>query len=174
MDITDVILHQHADQRRMFAMLDEIPRSDTETLAAVWKRLEVLLETHAEAEERYFYPELLKLGTGAADADDAEEEVEDAVKDHNEIREAIRAVGRHGVGSDDWYDAVVECRVHNSDHMAEEERQDLADFRQHADLDLRHRIAIQFLRYESLKAADGVPPEDKDPQEYVASGGRSG
>ena len=167
MDITDVILHQHGEQRRMFAMLDEIPRDDTETLGAVWKRLEILLETHAEAEELYFYPQLLHVGTGAGDADDVGEEVEDAIKDHNEIRDAIRKVGGHEVGSDAWWQAVIECRVANSEHMAEEERQDLADFRRHTDLPTRHRIAVQFLRYESLKAATGVPPEDKDPERYV-------
>jgi Hemerythrin HHE cation binding domain len=168
LDITDVILHQHGEQRRMFAMLDEIPRDDIETLGAVWKRLEILLETHAEAEERYFYPKLLHVGTGAGDADDVGEEVEDAVKDHNEIREAIRAVGQHEVGTDSWWRAVIDARVANSEHMAEEERQDLADFRRHTDLQTRHDIAVQFLRYESLEAATGVPPEDKDPEEYVA------
>ena len=171
MDITDVILHQHAEQRRMFAMLDEVPRDDTEALGAIWKRLEILLETHAEAEERYFYPLLLKVGKGAADADDADEEVEDAVKDHNEIREAIREVGGHDVGSDDWWKAVIDCRVANSDHMAEEERQDLADFRQQVGLQERHDIAVRFLRFESLKAATGVAPEDKDPQKYIEENG---
>lgn len=171
MDITDVILHQHAEQRRMFAMLDEVPRDDTEALGAIWKRLEILLETHAEAEERYFYPLLLKVGKGAADADDADEEVEDAVKDHNEIREAIREVGGHDVGSDGWWKAVIECRVANSDHMAEEERQDLADFRQQVGLQERHDIAVRFLRFESLKAATGVAPEDKDPEKYIEENG---
>ncbi|MGN6252059.1 MAG: hemerythrin domain-containing protein [Marmoricola sp.] len=168
MDITDVILHQHMEQRRMFAMLDEIPRDDTETLGAVWKRLEILLETHAEAEEKFFYPVLLKVGTGAADADGVDDEVEDAVKDHNDIRDAAKKVSAAEVGSDDWWKAVVECRVSNSTHMGEEERQDLADFRRHADLQTRHDIAVQFLRYESLKAATGVPPVDKDPEQYVA------
>jgi Cu/Ag efflux pump CusA len=134
----------------------------------MWKRLEILLETHAEAEERYFYPKLLHVGTGAGDAEDVGEEVEDAVKDHNEIRDAIRAVGQHEVGTDAWWQAVIDARVANSEHMAEEERQDLADFRRHTDLQTRHDIAVQFLRYESLKAATGVPPEDKDPEEYVA------
>ena len=64
MDITEVILHQHDEQRRMFAMLDEV-RDDTETAAAIWDRLAIFLETHAEAEERFFYPHLLKKGTGA-------------------------------------------------------------------------------------------------------------
>lgn len=168
MDITDVILHQHAEQRRMFAMLDEIDREDTKTLSAIWRRLEILLETHAEGEEKYFYPQLLKIGKGAADAKDAEEEVTDAVKDHNDIRDAVRKVSRCKTGTDKWRAAVIEARIANSDHMAEEERQDLADFRQHTDLQTRHDIAVQFLRYESLKAANGIPPKDKDPKGYVA------
>ena len=171
MDITDVILHQHGEQRRMFAMLDEFPRDDTDGLAAMWKRLEILLETHAEAEERYFYPELLRVGKGAADADDVGEEVEDAIKDHNDIRDGIRKAAEHEAGSDAWWDAVIACRVSNSDHMAEEERQDLADFRRSSTMQQRHDIAVKFLRYESMKAATGVAPEDKDPEEYVEQGG---
>ncbi len=169
MDITQIIEHQHAEQRRMFAMLEEWPRDDSEGLAAVWTRLEVLLETHAEAEERYFYPELLRLGTGAADAESTEEEVKDAVKDHNDLRKAIRKVARCRTGSAAWWTAVTDANVYNSNHMAEEERQDLADFRQRASLELRHEIGLQFLRYEALKAATGVPPKDKDPDAYVRS-----
>ena len=174
MDITQIIEHQHAEQRRMFAMLEEWPREDTEGLAAVWKRLEILLETHAEAEERYFYPELLRLGTGAADADSVEEEVEDAVKDHNDLRKAIRKVGRCRTGSAAWWTAVTDANVYNSNHMGEEERQDLADFRQRASLELRHEIAVSFLRFESVKAATGILPKDKDPKAYVASRAKAG
>lgn len=167
MDITDVILHQHAEQRRMFAMLDDIGREDIETLGALWRRLEILLETHAEAEEKFFYPHLLKLGSGAADAKDAPEEVQDAVKDHNEIRDAVRKVAQCQVGSDAWWNAVIEARVANSDHMAEEERQDLADFRTNADLQTRHEIAVQFLRFESMHAASGYDSKNKDPERFV-------
>jgi hypothetical protein len=170
-DITDVILRQHDEQRRMFAMLEEWPRDDREGLAAVWKRLEILLEVHAEAEERYFYPELLRLGTGGADAESVDEEVEDAVKDHNEIRDAVRRVGQSETGSDEWWTAVVDANVHNSDHMGEEERQDLADFRLHANRQLRHDIAVQFLRFEALTAAEGITPVDKDPEGYVKDNG---
>jgi Hemerythrin HHE cation binding domain len=171
MDITDEILHQHGEQRRMFALLDEFPKDDTEGLAALWHRLEIFLETHAEGEERYFYPELLKIGTGHADADSVDEEVEDAVKDHNEIRDAIRKASDLEPGSDPWWEAVTDARIANDDHMAEEERQDLADFRLHASRDLRHDIAVQFLRYEALKAAEGITPVDKDPEQYVEDHG---
>lgn len=108
MDITDEILHQHGEQRRMFALLDEFPKDDVEGLAAIWRRLEIFLETHAEGEEKYFYPALLKLGTGHADADSAAEEVEDAVKDHNEIRHAAVKASSLEAGTDAWWEAVTE------------------------------------------------------------------
>jgi hypothetical protein len=166
-DITEIIQHQHDEQRRGFAQLEEWPRDDVEGLAAVWERLAVLLETHAAAEERYFYPHLLDLGTGAADADSAEEEVEDAVKDHNDLRAAIRRVAAEEVGSAAWWTAVVDANTENSDHMGEEERQDLADFRQQATLELRHDIAVDFLRFQALNARTGVTPEDTDAETYA-------
>jgi hemerythrin HHE cation binding domain-containing protein len=167
MDITEVILHQHGEQRRMFSMLEEWPRDDHAGLDALWQRLAILLEVHAEAEERFFYPELVKLGTGGGDAESLEEEVEDAIKDHNEIRDAVRHVGLSTVGSDDWWRAVLEANIANSDHMAEEERQDLTDFRRNASLDHRHAIAVQFLRFEAEHWAKGVTPKDKDPAKFV-------
>ncbi|SDY34702.1 Hemerythrin HHE cation binding domain-containing protein [Modestobacter sp. DSM 44400] len=167
MDITELILFQHHEQRRTFALLDEIPRDDTAALSAIWGRLEILLEVHAEAEEKFFYPRLLTVGHGASDADSVSEEIEDAIKDHNEIRDAVRKVAGHETGTDDWWQAVTEARVSNSDHMAEEERQDLADFRRHADLQTRHDIAVQFIAYEN-QHAKGIKPVDKDPEDYVA------
>ncbi len=99
MDITDLILRDHDEQRRMFALLDELG-DDPARLAPVWQRLAVLLEVHADAEERLFYPRLLRAGQGAADADSPEEETEDAVRDHNEIRDGVRGAARHPVGGD--------------------------------------------------------------------------
>ena len=167
MDITEVILHQHGEQRRMFAMLEEWPREDSAGLDALWQRLEILLEVHAEAEERYFYPQLVKLGKGGGDAPSVDEEVEDAIKDHNEIRDAVRAVRGSATGSAQLWKSVLDANVANSDHMAEEERQDLTDFREHASLDLRHSLAIQFARFEAEHWATGVPLRDKDPEQFV-------
>lgn len=166
MDITEIIPHQHAEQRRMFSILEEWPRDDVDGLGAVWEQLAILLETHADAEERYFYPELLKLGTGAGDAASAGAEVEDSVEDHNELRDAIRRVRDAEVGSTEWWTAVTDANVANSGHMGEEERRDLADFRQRADLALRHEIAVAFYRHQAQNAS-GVPLRNKDPEKYV-------
>ncbi|MGI8613095.1 MAG: hemerythrin domain-containing protein [Nocardioidaceae bacterium] len=166
MDITELILQQHDEQRRAFALLDDVPRDDPTTLAAIWSRLEVLLEVHAEAEEKFFYPWLLKVGKGGGGADSAASETQDAIKDHNEIRDAIREVGRHKAGTKGWWQGVLHAREANSDHMAEEEREDLADFRRQADLKTRHDIAVEFIRYESEHAA-GIKPTNDDPKTYV-------
>jgi hypothetical protein len=134
----------------------------------VWERITIMLEVHAKAEELFFYPRLLEVGTGGGDADSAEDETEDAIKDHNEIRDAIAEAAEHGTGSADWWKAVRSCQEENSDHMAEEEREDLVDFRQHADLATRHEIAVQFIVFENQHAARGIPPENEDPEQYVA------
>ncbi len=173
MDICDVILFQHHQQRRQFAVLDDWDRSDTEGLAAVWAKLAGFLEVHALSEEKYFYPRVLEVGQGAGGADSAAEETEDAIGDHNDIRDAIARAGNEQVGSDAWWQAVIDARLANSDHMAEEEREDLADFRQHASLQERHDIAVQFLRFEA-QHVDGVESHDLDPEEYVAGGGTAG
>jgi hypothetical protein len=137
----------------------------------VWERITIMLEVHAKAEELYFYPRLLEVGTGGGDADSAEDETEDAIKDHNEIRDAIAEAAKHETGSAGWWKAVRSCQEENSDHMAEEEREDLVDFRQHADLATRHEVAVQFIVFENQHAARGIPLENSDPDQYVAKNG---
>jgi hypothetical protein len=149
-DITELILSDHHEQRRRFAMLDEIDRSSTATLGVIWTRLAAMLEVHAKAEELFFYPELLKLGRRLRD----------------QIRDGILEASRHDVGSEGWWRGVTAARKANDEHMGEEEHEGLADFRRHVDLDLRHRIAVTFAAYEA-EHAEGVPIEDIDPEDHI-------
>lgn len=169
MDITELILSQHHQQRRAFALLDDIPRDDAAHLAPVWSRLEAMLEVHADAEERFFYPRLLAIGPRRG-RDSVESEVKDAIKDHNEIRAGIRKARQHEPGTSQWWAAVEETRRANGDHMAEEERDDLPDFSRAADLLTRHEIAVQFVSYEA-QHAEGIPLQDRDPEGYVKQRG---
>jgi hypothetical protein len=164
-DITELILSDHHEQRRMFAMLDDVDPSDTDTLTGLWGRISAMLETHARAEEEIFYPELLKLGERLHD-DSETEETEDAIGDHNDIRDGITQAARHPVGSDGWWQGVHAARVANDEHMGEEEHEGLADFRRHIGLDLRHSLGVRFAAFEAAHP-DGVPPVDQDPEEYV-------
>lgn len=166
MDITQLILDDHHEQRRLFAVLDQLDRAHTVGLAAVWRRLEAFLLVHAEAEERFFYPALLRVGEGAGGKDSAEAETKDAIKDHNKLRQAIAKVQTKTIGSADWYAAITEARVENSEHMAEEEREGLADFRARATLEMRHELAVTFAVFEAEHVL-GVAPVDKDPRQYM-------
>jgi hypothetical protein len=166
LDITDIILDQHDEQRRLFAFLREIDRGDRDSLSAIWKRLQGLLDAHAEAEERFFYPRLLKEGSGASDAASAADETRDAIEDHNKIRDAAKSADDHEVGTDRWLKAVCKADLENSKHMAEEERQALADFRRSASVEERHQLGVQFLAFVSGHLM-GVKPVDKNPEAYV-------
>jgi hemerythrin HHE cation binding domain-containing protein len=166
MDITELILDDHRELRRLFAVLEEIEASDIAALTAVWNRLRGLLDTHAEAEERHFYPRLMKIGRGANDAPTAADATKDAIEDHNKIRDTAAAVDRHEVGSKQWFEAVGKANEANSHHMAEEERQGLTDFRRQASLEDRHRLAVRFIAFET-RHLDGVEPVNKDADEYV-------
>ena len=166
MDITQLILDDHHEQRRLFSILDQIDRGDTRTLGALWARLSAFLEIHAEAEERIFYPALLRVGKGAGGKADAKDETEHAIRDHNKIRDAVAAVGKHPVGSPGWFTAVAAANKENGDHMAEEEREGLTDFRRTAALNTRHDLAVKFAAFEAIHFI-GVDAVDKDPKAYV-------
>lgn len=167
MDITQVVLDDHAEQRRLFSMLEQIGSDRKDALSAVWHRLSTLLDTHAEAEEQIFYPVLLRLTRGPSSEHDPADETKDAIHDHNDIRDAVTAVAQHEVGSEDWMRAVAAANKGNSDHMAEEEREGLTDVREQVGLDERHELAVRFVAFE-FDHLSGVQPVDKDPDQYVA------
>ena len=166
MDITQLILDDHQEQRRLFAIIDQLPDENTGALSAVWHRLATFLETHAKAEEVWFYPQLLKQGIAADRDGEVEDDTEDAIKDHNEIRAAIAEVSKTKPGTPEWRKAVMAANKANGDHMAEEEREGLTIFRQTAPLAQRHDLGAAFIAYE-LQHLEGVTPVSPDPKKWV-------
>ncbi len=165
MDIVDHILADHAEQRRLFAALDEL-REDPEALGKVFERLKNFLEAHAAAEEKYFYPTLLEKGHGALDSDSAEDTTKDAIDDHNKLANAAEQAAQQEVGSPAWWQWVDQARYQNSKHMAEEERQGLSDFRRHVPPEERARLGAAFLGFEAEHSAR-YKRENKDPGSYI-------
>jgi hypothetical protein len=167
-DITQLILDDHTWFRQQFAALDELQSRqplDVEAVRAVWEPLATRLELHASAEEQIFYPQLLRKG-----AENPEEETLDAIGDHNEIRDGVRDAGTTAIGTAEWWAAVGRTRVANDDHMAEEEREGLSDFRRHAPIGLREALGRQFQEfYQRHPSTAGVDVSDKDPAGYVAA-----
>jgi len=162
-DITRLILDDHHAFRLGFARLDDA-RSDEE-LRAIWEPLSLHLDIHAEAEEEILYPHLLTDAGG----DDAAEETDDAIGDHNKIRDGIEEANAQPVGSPAWWKGVTKARTENSDHLREEEDEVLPDFRRHASLELRHELAVKWLTFfGEHPQGKGLSFEDKDPQKYIA------
>ena len=165
-DITDQILAHHEWFREQFVRLDDAKAAspaNPDALRAVWGPLATKLDLHAIAEEEIFYPQLLRRGT-----EDPEEATLDAIGDHNDIRDGVHAAEAHTVGTPEWWAAVTQAREANDEHMAEEEREGIADFRANAPAGLRDALGRQFTRFfEQHATTDGVNVADKNPQRYV-------
>jgi hypothetical protein len=79
---------------------------------------------------------------------------------------AVEAIVLPVRGSAPWRKAVADANRANGDHMAEEEREGLTDFRRHSDLKLRHELAVRFAAFEA-RHVTGVTAVDKDPKAYI-------
>jgi Hemerythrin HHE cation binding domain len=165
-DITALILEDHEWFREQFARLDELqarPRASRAALERVWRPLADKLDVHAYIEEKIFYPQLLQRG-----ADNPEGETLDAIGDHNDIRDGVRDANEALIGSDDWWAAVGRARAANDDHMGEEEREGLSDFRRHAPIGLREALGQQYREFMAEHpTTKGLKIADRDPQAYV-------
>ncbi len=167
-DITELILADHDWFREQFAKLDYLQPQRPVNRAAlerVWRPLADKLDVHAYIEEKIFYPQLLKRG-----ADDPEGETLDAIGDHNDIRDGVRAANAARVGTDEWWAAVGRTRLANDDHMSEEEREGLSDFRRHAPIGLREALGGQYGEFMTQHpTTKGLAIIDRDPERYVSS-----
>lgn len=167
-DITMLILADHEWFRKQFARLDYLQSQtpvDAAALVRVWRPLADKLDVHAYIEEKIFYPQLLKRG-----GDDPEGETLDAIGDHNDIREGVRAANANSVGTEQWWAAVGRTRVANDEHMGEEEREGLSDFRRNSPIGLREALGQQYSEFMAQHpTTEGLPIADRDPQRYVES-----
>ncbi len=148
-DICDLILGDHETFRRRLAGLDEQRGRGTAARQQPWEPLGGLLDLHAAAEEEVFCPRLLRRGQ------DARAETSGAIADHD----AVASAARLPAGGEEWWQAVRQAREQSSDHMAEEERGALTDFRGNTPAELRQE--------QDHAGGRRLRAEDKDLQGYV-------
>lgn len=162
-EITALIMEDHHTFRVGFARLDDA--DGEEQLRALWEPLALHLDIHADAEEEILYPHLLTDSGG----EDAEEETDDAIRDHNKIRDGIVEASKHPIGSEGWWAGVWAARTENSEHLAEEEDEVLPDFRKHASMELRIELGARWLRFfAEHPQGKGLDFSNKDPKKYIA------
>jgi Hemerythrin HHE cation binding domain len=159
--VTDLIRSDHDWFRAHFAAVEKA-RDHADMLSGLWTELAARLEVHAAAEEALFYPRLLK------DDSDAVEDTEDAIRDHNDIRDAIRDAEQHSIGDEGWWKAVDATDKANTEHMEEEQEGPLREFDEVASPGEQAELAAAFAAFEIEHAgARGITIEDKDPERYV-------
>jgi len=159
--VTDLIRMDHDWFRGKFAALDQA-RGNGDALPALWKELSDRLEVHAAAEETLFYPRLLK------DDKDSVDDTEDAIRDHNEIRDGIRDSEAHTIGDEAWWKAVDATNRANTEHMEEEEEGPLREFDEFALPTEQREVAVAFAAFERDHAGRrGISTEDRDPELYI-------
>lgn len=153
-EVTALVLSEHEAFRRAFADLEH-----AEDPGAAWRQVADRLEVHAVAEEQLFYPELARA------AADGEAETVTAVREHNDIRHAVRAVDALEAGADDWWVAVRAAQEVNAEHMAEEEREFIPDFRAGVDEQHREVLGMRWLQFhDDHDRAEGLDGTDADPE----------
>ncbi len=159
--ITDRIRLDHDWFRRHFGAVENA-RDNVLELSLLWDELSARLEVHAAAEEALFYPRLLKDDAEAAD------DTIDAIRDHNDIRDAIREAERHEIGDVRWWAAVHDACNANNEHMEEEEDGPLKEFDAVASAAEQAELADAFATFETSHAGGrGISEEDQDPTRYV-------
>lgn len=159
-DVTVLVEREHEAMRRQFEAIESL--TGAAELTEAWTALRDLLEIHASAEEEILYPRLARA------ADEGPEEAMHAVHDHNEIRDSLRAVQQHRVGSDDWWHALRTAREVNEEHLQEEERDPLPLFRENTRQERREALGRDWLGFhERHHHARGLTGDDVDPQRVV-------
>ncbi len=159
-DITVLVELEHDAMRRQFEAIDAL--TDAAELTEAWANLAELLEIHASGEESLLYPKLARA------ADEGTEEARHAVREHNEIRDSVRAVQQHAPGSETWWQALRAAREVNEEHLQEEERDALPLFRESTDQARREQLGREWIAFhEQHQHARGLSGAEVDPAEVA-------
>ena len=80
----------------------------------------------------------------------------------------MRVSRQHDAGTEKWFEAVIQARKENGEHLDEEEREAMPDFIKSASLELRHELGMQWLRfYAEHEDSTAIDARDKDPDDYI-------
>ncbi|MCW8092135.1 hemerythrin domain-containing protein [Alteromonas sp. ASW11-130] len=115
MKIFEALRQDHEKQRLLLKILAETS-GDTPARREYYLELKEQLETHATAEERYFYSPLMK-------SDSAIELSRHGVAEHHEIDELIEKLDETDMSSPAWLRHLKTLQEKVEHHLADEERE---------------------------------------------------
>jgi hypothetical protein len=168
MDVTDLIVAEHARICRLFGALDDAGRLAAGPgstafcpqwgVKTVWARLGELLDLHAEAEYEICFFEMFGCDTDRAS------DLEDAVAGLNDIHDAVAEARLLTVGSQAWSRAVDAARRATARHIAQFETGALADFRRQTAQRLRDDLGKQWQAFVAALRRDFAADHESMPQ----------
>ncbi|PZR93413.1 MAG: cation-binding protein [Candidatus Nephthysia bennettiae] len=167
-DVIDLILADHRRIRRLANTVNDAGRygGGPSSLVPIWRRLAELLDNHTEAEQEICYLSLFGQGRDV--------QMQDAIADHDDMREAVREAALHPVASPIWTRTALAALRITSDHIAREEHGPLADFARCATPELRRELGRQWGAFTAARLRDsaagsmhvltltGLPPAPHD------------
>jgi hemerythrin-like domain-containing protein len=118
MDIYSLMKKDHQEVASLFRRL-QAAEGFSETSEQLFAQLREEIEFHTHAEERVFYPAL-------REAEGTQELVEEAVDDHELIRELLDELATSHMGDEAWNEKLEVLEEHVEEHV-EEEESDLFD-----------------------------------------------
>jgi hypothetical protein len=160
LDVAELILGEHERIRRLFAALDDAARYVADDggrrvpdwmLATIWAMITSLLGLHADAEQEICFPAMFGPGR------DRMCDMEDAVADLNDLRDAIAEACLQAPGSPAWWRAVSAARRSSFDHITVIDHGVLAKFRERSDGRLRDDLGQQWTRFIAARRRDAWP-----------------
>jgi hypothetical protein len=156
-DVIELIMAEHRRIRRLCEALDDAARWSGETgpawvLTSVWQRLAILLDAHTRAEEEICYLPMFgsRLGTAALR--------QQAVADHDEIREAISEACLQPAGSRLWWGAVRAVLDTTAEHLDREENGPLADCLPRLTINQRRELGRQWSAFMAAWRRSALVP----------------
>jgi hypothetical protein len=87
---------------------------------------------------------------------------QEAIADHDDIREALGEASVHHVGSALWWRAVRAALAVSADHVDREERGVLADWQLRSTMSQRRELGRQWSAFIAAWTKDAAPPARSD------------
>lgn len=115
MEIFEALRKDHEKQRLLMKILVETS-GDTETRQRYYDELKNQLESHAVAEERYFYSPLME-------SDNTIEQSRHAIAEHHEIDEILAKLDDTELSSPGWLRTMKHLQERVEHHLSEEEHE---------------------------------------------------
>ncbi len=141
MDIFEAIKKDHDIQRDLCDQLTETS-GETEKRKVIWQELKKELKVHAEAEERFFYTDLIHH-------DQTQEDARHGMAEHHEMDELVEKLEETEMSSPSWLGYAKDLRDKVYHHLKDEEEDFFVVAKKVLDKSKQEKLETAYRKYMS-------------------------